>query len=65
MDTVFLRLLAAREQTDDLLAMLDETHYVSWQEAEGDLIRFGQYYGLDKLYERSGLDHRRIEIYSK
>jgi Vacuolar sorting protein 39 domain 1 len=64
-DTVFLRLLAERKQTEDLLEVLNEPNFISWQEAEGDLIRHGQYYVLDKLYEKNGLDRRRIEILAK
>jgi hypothetical protein len=64
-DTVFLRLLAERKQTEDLLGMLNEPVFISWQDAEGDLIRNEQYYVLDKLYEQNGLDRRRIEILAK
>jgi hypothetical protein len=64
-DTVYVKLLAEREQTEDLLAMLNETNFISWEDAEGDLIRYGQYYAVDKLYEQNKLDSRRIEILSK
>ena len=59
------RLLAEKEQTEDLLSLVKESRTILLSDVELTLTRYGQYLALCTLYEKAGEEGKLIGTWSK
>ena len=59
------RLLAEKEQTEDLLSLVKESRAILLSDLESTLTRYGQYLALCTLYDKAGEEEKLIETWSR